>query len=353
MPKSYDHQSYFTHGMNPSDEEVAWRDKLNSQLPDQIIDAHVHNSTEDSFNPNEMSDFTWSHMVSTYPVTTVEQSQQISDIMLPGKEIRRLRFAHAFRGIAHAIVNDYLVENAPAQDRVAFFGLHETPEEIDYTVAELEGGAGTKYHGLKMYYSAGSKPVYDLYKYFPKPVLTEAERSETPIILHLPNSAENSLDELKDISESFPHLRIVLAHIGVTWIDNPELERVFSEVASYGNIAVDTSGVTDRGVIEKAIRYLGANYILFGTDEPLNLLREQTYDNPSLGPRIITDYPYHWVDPVEWEQFKDTVPTPTYSHLQQLAALEAALDAVTKTEAEKQAMAQAIFYDNAKKLFGF
>lgn len=353
MPKSYDYQAYFAHGINPTEEEVAWRDGLNSQLPDVIIDAHVHNSTEVSFNPDEMSDFTWGHMVSTYPVTTIEQSRQIGDVMLPDKDIRRLRFAHAFRGVAHAAINNYLVENSPAQDRVALFGLHETPEEIDYTIAELINGAGTKYHGLKMYYSAGSRPVYDLYQYFPKPILAEAERSETPIILHLPNSAENSLHELKDITESFPSLRIILAHIGVTWIDHPDLERVFSKVASHKNIAVDTSGVTDKNVIEKAIRHLGAGRILFGTDEPLNLLREQTYDNPNLGPRIITDYPYHWVDAEEWRQFKDTVPAPTYSHFQQLAGLVSAIEAVARTEAEKQAIAQAIFHDNAKKLFGF
>lgn len=212
---------------------------------------------------------------------------------------------------------------------------------------------GTKYHGLKMYYSSGSRPIYDLYQYFPESILSRAERLEVPIILHLPRFLENSLDELKDVSESFPSLRIVLAHIGVTWIDKPDLERVFSEVASYENISVDTSGVTDSSVIEKAIRHLGIKRILFGTDEPLNLLREQTYNNPDLGPRIITDYPYHWVDYVEWKQFKDTVPAPAYSHLQQLAALESALDSVAKTEKERQEMTQAIFYDNARELFGF
>ena len=206
-----------------------------------------------------------------------------------------------------------------------------------------------------MYYSSGSRPIYDLYQYFPESILARAERLEVPIILHLPRFLENSLDELKDVSESFPSLRIVLAlaHVGVTWIDKPDLERVFSEVASYENISVDTSGVTDSRVIEKAIRHLGIKRILFGTDEPLNLLPEQTYNNPDLGPRIITDYPYHWVDYAEWKQFKDTVPAPAYSHLQQLAALESALDSVAKTEKERQEMTQAIFYDNARELFGF
>lgn len=353
MPETYDHQSYFTHGMNPTDREVAWRDNLNSRLPDQIIDAHVHNSTEDSFDPNEMSDFTWGHMVSTYPVTTIEQSSQIGDLMFPDKVVSKLRFAHAFRGIAHAVVNTYLVDNSPAQDRVALFGLHETPEEIDYTIAELENGSGTKYNGLKMYYSSGSKPVYDLYEYFPKPILAMAEKSEVPIILHLPNSAKSSIHELKDISESFPSLRIVLAHIGVTWIDSPDLAGTLSNVAKFKNISVDTSGVTDSNVIKKAIYALGADRVIFGTDEPLSLLREQTYDNPEIGPRIITDYPYHWVDIEEHKRFKDVVPPPSYSHLQQLASLALALDSVAQTESEKQDMSEKIFYSNADRLFGF
>lgn len=82
------------------------------------------------------------------------------------------------------------------------------PEEIDYTIAELEEGAGTKYHGLKMDYSSGSRPIYDLYQYFPESILARAERLEVPIILHLPRFLENSLDELKDVLESFPSLRI-------------------------------------------------------------------------------------------------------------------------------------------------
>lgn len=349
-PREYDFPSYFSHGLIPTEEEKEKRDELNVNLPDTVIDCHVHASTEDTFDVDTMNDHTWGHMISTYPVTTVEQSQQISDIMLPEITIQKLRFAHAFRGIDHSGVNEYLAANSPEQDRVALFGLHETAEEIEYTLAEMDR---TVYNGLKMYYASGQEPVYDLYEYFPEQILAKAEQIGMPIILHLPRSVEQSIYEIVDISTNFPGLSIVLAHIGVTWIDHAGIDKVFDVVSSHDRIKVDTSGVADPGVVEKALRHFGPYRVLFGTDEPLNLLREQAYDNPALGPRIITDYPYHWVDTDEYNEFVGQVPTPTYSHLQQIEAIVAALNVVSTNEAEKQKISQAIFYDNAKDVYGF
>lgn len=348
--REFDHHAYFEHGMSPTDDEIRLRDSLNTQLPGKIIDCHVHASTEDSFDVNNMSDFTWGHMVSTYPVTTIEQSNRISDLMMPDIDIRKLRFAHAFRGIAHAAVNEYLVENSPEPDRVALFGISDTPEEVDYTISELDTA---HYNGLKMYYSSGKEPVYNLYEYFPKDVLARAEQTDCPIILHLPNTIENSLVELERLSEAYPNLRVALAHVGVTWIDNENLDGVFARLSLYKNFAVDTSGVVDVNVIEKAIRHLGADRVMFGTDEPLNLLREQSYENPKLGPRIISDYPYHWVDKEEYDEFKDIVPTPQYSQLQQVDSLLAAIRKVARNPKHEQDIAQKIFHDNAYSFFGF
>jgi hypothetical protein len=57
MREVFDYKSYFQHGIQPTDTELALLDSLNDQLPDQIIDSHVHNSTEESFKPQEMSEF--------------------------------------------------------------------------------------------------------------------------------------------------------------------------------------------------------------------------------------------------------------------------------------------------------
>lgn len=345
-----DFERYYEHGLHATQEEIEVIDALNEHIPNVVIDAHTHSGAAEHFNEDNMSDFVKGHMVSTFPVTTLEKSTEISDLTFPGVSVHKLRFAHAFHGIAHKAVNSYLVDGTGPADRVALFGIHGSKMGVDYTVEELRSG---KYTGLKMYYSAGEQPVYDLYDYYPKPILAQAEKSEVPIILHLPNSLVLSMDEIKDVATNFPKLRIVLAHAGVTWTDYDDAEPVFADTADYQNIFADTAGVTDTRVLEKIIRQFGDKRILFGSDEPLNLLREQTYIHPDFGPRIITDFPYHWVDKAEHEDFKDTVETPTYNHILQLEALLTAIRRVTTNPALQQQATERIFYQNAREIFDF
>ena len=345
-----DYPSYYDHGLNATDEERQLIDALNEHLPDKIIDSHTHSSAEGHFDKDKLSDFTREHMVSTFPVTTLEKSSEISDLMFSKLDIRKVRFAHAFRGIAHAAVNSYLTEGVNSTDRVALFGIHGTQDGIDYTVEELHSG---KYTGLKMYYSSEQEPVFDLFEYYPRPILAAAESTGTPIILHLPRSLKSSLPEIKELVTSYPKLQIVLAHAGVTWIDSEDVDAVFAQTAQYPNVMADTAGVADARVLEKIIRHFGEFRILFGSDEPLNLLREQSYEHPELGPRIITDFPYHWVNPTEYSDFHDKVGTPQYNHIMQIEALLTAIRRVAPNLQRQQTMAQAIFHDNAYRIFGF
>ncbi len=344
------YQAYYDHGLQATKEEGQIIDALAGHLPNKIIDSHTHAGADEHFDENNLSEFTKGHMVSTFPVTTFEQSAEVSDLMFPGLEVRKVRFAHAFRGIAHTAVNSYLTESVDPADRVALFGVHGTQEGIDYTVEELHTN---KYTGLKMYYSSEQEPVYDLFEYYPRPILAAAESVGTPIILHLPRSLESSLPEIRELVTSYPKLQIVLAHAGVTWIDNDEVDSVYAQTAHYQNIMADTAGVTDARVLEKIIRHFGANRILFGSDEPLNLLREQSYEHPELGVRIITDFPYHWVNPEEFSEFHGKVGTPQYNHVMQVEALLTAIRRIAPNLQQQQAMVQKIFYDNSHRVFGF
>lgn len=349
--RTYDFRAYFEHGMTPTEYDVAYRDALNAHLPDTIIDSHVHASDEDHFDLNGMSDFVWSHMVSTYPVTTLEQSERINGLVMPDQDVRKIRFAHAFSGISHTAVNDYLIEKSPSTDRVALFGISEDARDVEYTVEEIRSG---KYSALKMYYSSGKKPKYDLFEYFPHGALEAAEEMELPIILHFPRSLKQSLPELEELVDSYPKLRVVLAHIGVTWSYDEAFESVMAKVAGMPTVAVDTSGVVDTQVIESAIRHLGPDRVMYGSDEPLNLLKEFSYQNPTLGPRILTDYPYHWVNPAEREQFGHLAPDHfTYSQFQQVDGLLVAIRGLAGSLGAEDRLKQQIFHDTAKAIYGF
>ena len=62
--------------MSPTEYETTYRDVLNGRLPSDVVDCHVHAAEVQDFDVGRMSDFAWHHMVSTYPETTLEQSEQ-------------------------------------------------------------------------------------------------------------------------------------------------------------------------------------------------------------------------------------------------------------------------------------
>ncbi|OJU88201.1 hypothetical protein BGO17_04500 [Candidatus Saccharibacteria bacterium 49-20] len=344
-----DFRAYFAHSMKPTEYEIKFRDALNDQLPSNIVDVHVHASEADHFDITQAQSIL-DKSASTFPETTIEQSQQIDTLLHPHMNVRKLRFAHAFRGINHRAVNSYLLENSPEQDRVALFGISENDEEIEYTREELRSG---QYSGLKMYYCSSSEEKTALYEYFPKPVLEVAEAVNVPIILHLPKTVSRSMDEIRAIVEDFPNLRIMLAHIGVTWTYPANFPATMAEVANYPNVFVDTSGVTNPSIVATALEQLGPERVLYGSDEPLNLLREFTYTNPELGPRLLTDYPYHWVHQDEYEANKHLLPENLmYCELQQVDALLVAIRSVASAR-HADAYIQSIFHDNGQREFGF
>jgi predicted TIM-barrel fold metal-dependent hydrolase len=342
------YESYYGHGLvlNPAEERL--REKLVPQLPEEVIDVHVHASDDDHYLPDDMPESVTSHMMSTFPVTTLDQSASFDDVLMPGIDVRKVRFAHAYAGIDHFKVTDYLIDESPDNDAVFAFGRSDTEEEINRTILDIQKD---RVAGLKMYYLANGQAKSDLYDYFPPRILAAAEEAGTPIMLHLPHSLYNSQEEVIDLAQKYPNLDIILAHMGVAHVPKDSLPTILGRFSVMPNIYVDTSQVHDTELIRSAIVNLGVERVLFGTDEPLNLLRSVVYDNPRLGPRILTDYPYHWVDRGEYDEFINEVDGEfIHSHWQQLRAILQAIKIAFDSEAEQQQAKVDIFHDNSQKL---
>ena len=348
MSERIPYENYYDHVLKMNPEELILQEKILGEIPDALVDVHVHSSGAEHYQPESMPENVRQHMMSTFPVTTLEQSVEFDEVLMPGKEIQKVRFAHAYAGIDQFGVNDYLIENSPTDDFVFAFGRSDTKEEAEETVRVLESG---EVQGLKMYYLSSGVPKSNLTDYFPPDILSKAEEVGVPIMLHLPHSIYKSAHEVVEVAEKYPNLSVILAHLGVAHIYRPELDGILSRLSTYPNVYVDTSQVHDADLITSAVKNLGQDRVLFGTDEPLNLLRSIVYDNPKLGPRILTDYPYHWVNSDEYNEFKDTIKGEfIHSQWQQL---EAILQGVKQAFAEKKMqdkVKQQVFRENALKL---
>jgi len=344
------YEGYYEHVLELNSHEQKLQEQLVPELPRTIIDAHVHAAAAEHYDPDAMTDHVYGHMMSTFPVTDIPTSEHIDEVLMPGIKVRKVRFAHAYAGIDHFAVTDYLLDQSPEKDAVAAFGLSDTPEQVERTVEAIRTPGVA---GLKMYYLANGTPKSDLYDYFPEKVLEVAQEEGKPIILHLPHSLYNSHGEVLDLAERYPDLRVILAHMGVAHIPREGLETILDAFAQCANVFADTSQVNDPMLIAAGLKHLGEDRILYGSDEPLNLLRAVIYDNPVKGPRILTDHPYHWVDQEEFKDNIGLVKAPfIHSEWQQLQAiLQGMTMAGVVGELDREALKSKLFYDNAARVF--
>ena len=285
------------------------------------------------------------HMLSTFTYYSLEDSQRIQKMLYVGKTVRTLRFAKTFQGIDHRAANEYLLTESPEQDRVAIFGL---PEDIQYTCAML---LHPRCSALKMYWSYVDPPAQTIYEFFRPEILEQAQALDIPIILHLPKMIVRSLDDLVQMLADFPKLRVVLAHLGLSKILVPGLAEAYAAVCGSENVLLDTALNPSADVMYLALSYFGAERIMFGSDEPLNLIRSVPFEHPERGERLVTEYPYHWVDPGEHEAYKHLTTGITHAHWLSVVAIKEAVERYPLQE--QKALKQQIFHDNAKTFFGF
>lgn len=336
-------QAYFEHALNITQEESEKIKEYADWLPHTIIDSHAHSNLPE--HVIDVPSKAYNHMLSTFPAYTIEESQAVHEVLHPNTEIRSLRFAKTFKGIAHIAANAYLLDNCPESDRVALYGL---PDNIPYTVDMLHD---PRVAGLKMYYSYLDPNATHVYEVFKPEILEVAEDQSVPLILHPPKVITESLDDIINLKKDFPKLKVALAHLGLSKFDIPGLQDAYEAIAKDTDFVMDTALNPSEDVVYRAINTIGADRIMYGTDEPLNLLRSVPYIHPSKGQRITTSHLYHWQDPIEHAEYKHLADNAIHAHWLCLDALKSA---IKRLPIEEQPVTkQKIFHDNAKRFFNF
>lgn len=312
-------------------------------LPDLFIDCHAHCNLHR--HVNYIDDRAFRHMLSTFPSFNLKESKEWNSFFHPKKKILSLRFPCVFKGIDHKKANSYLFEQSSKCDRIALYGLSD---DIDYTIKSLHH---PRVSALKMYHSYPNPTAKKIYQYFPKKVLKVAEKKNIPIILHPPLPIVESISQIFRLLDDFPNLKICLAHMGLTKSLTIGLEKALVSLAPCSLVMFDTAQVSSADVIEAALLITGQNRVMYGSDAPVNLIRSVAYEHPQYGRRIVTEYPYHWVEKKEQETYKHLAVGAMHNHWGTLNAIK---DAISRLPQNYQEDAKKkIFYFNAKIFYGF
>lgn len=334
--------AYLAYAKSLTDDEREAIDELGQWLPAEIIDCHAHCNLPEQVR--WIDERARNHMLSTFPSFDLNESKEWHALFHPEKTIRSLRFPGVFRGINHKLANLYLLKQSDPQDRVALYGLPDNPS---YTTEML---THSRVSGLKMYYMYFEPPATQIYQYFPPVILEIAQARNIPIILHLPRKIVDCLDQILKLVSDFPRLRICIAHLGLSKKVVTGLKEAFTLIAEHPLISCDTALVPSAEVIALAIETLGIHRIMYGSDEPLHLIRSVPYLHPEHGERLSTPYPYHWVDPLEHDQYKHLAAGAAHAHWSALRAIKAVLALPQPKQGRAKLL---IFHDNAQLFYGF
>lgn len=337
-------KEYLAHALRFKPQEEKLKDSFTEWLPDDIVDCHAHSNLKG--HVVDMAEKARAHMLSSFPYYSIADSQRIcGSFFHPGKRVRTLRFAKTFRGLNHRAANDYLLNESPGYDRIALFGL---PEDIGYTIAML---SHPRVSALKMYYFYVEPTARTIYEVFKPEILEEAQRLNKPIILHMPRMIVHSVPDLERVLSDFPRLRVSIAHLGSTKFAVDGLREAYMRLVPHKNVFLDTSLNPSGDVVRMALECFGSERIMYGSDEPLHLLRSVPFNHPKKGQRIVTDYPYHWVDADDHARYGHLASDAVHAHWLALGAVRNAIESLPKSQQENAK--HRLFFKNAHDFFGF
>ncbi len=340
-PSSIPVDAYLEYALSLTLREKEHIKEFSKWLPNKIIDSHVHSNTRS--HCKFLNEYYFHVPDSTFPWFEISKHIKVNHVLYPTSKVRMLIFPMPYRGINHKVANDYILYQTTKNSTITPI-LYGIPDDTEYTISMLQK---KRFYGLKMYRAYFSPPAQKIKEYFPDQILKHCEEIDIPIILHLPRSLPECIDELLVITKKFPSLRIVLAHLGLVFLPLKNLKKTFLRLNRYESVYLDTAMVTSAKVFKMAFDILGYHRIIFGTDQPLNLIRGKMYKNPTLGVRIATEYSYHWADPKEQKEFSQYATNSVHFHWEILLALKKAV----QSYGENKNIKNSIFRENAKRVF--
>jgi predicted TIM-barrel fold metal-dependent hydrolase len=124
------------------------------------------------------------------------------------------------------------------------------------------------FHGIKIYSHTQGLGSYNSYitiaDEYMHPVLEFAQRHAIPVLSH------SSPSQCDHVCGNFPELRLIMAHMGATPIAYGMWHDAIAVAKRRPRLILDTTGSgMDLGMVEEAVRVIGDERIIWGSDSPL------------------------------------------------------------------------------------
>ena len=274
--------------------------QLRDFLPESFIDIHSHLAPAHTVATpcKERLERYW--MLRIPFAQTAEEYARAYEDLFPGKRVTSVAFAMPILESDLPAQNEYVLRSARENPRIIPFYVARPHE----TEAELEDAVSRGFVGLKPYPDLveSDHPGEEAIEEFFTPAMCEvAERHALPVVLHIARAQRfadpRNIDELLRISERWPSVRLIIAHLGRSF--NPMyLEKGLELLNGACPWHYDFSAVTNPEVLAMALAAIPRTRLCFGLDNPVMLSRGY-YEFPSPDRYAVHINGYNLDDPAQ------------------------------------------------------
>jgi predicted TIM-barrel fold metal-dependent hydrolase len=328
-----------------------WAEHLEDWLPGRILDAHTH-IMDPAFRLRPMTEamrrqYWVNEVFEPIDFATADRCQQI---VFPNRAVRCVAFGVPDLDFDLEAGNDYVQRGC--QERGWFSLAVIRPQwSAEKIAAEL---AKPGVIGVKPYYALISQDretrdahlEAGIFEFLPHHALEVLDERHAWVTLHVPKAARlghpDNLREVGELRRRYPHVALVIAHLGRCYTEPHALEAL-PALAEDPGIYLDTSAVLNPASHRIALQHFGPRRILYGTDNPILYMRgrRQFRDRAYINR---TSHPFHFNQDREPPEVEARYTLYMYEDLR---ALRQACDELGMTG---RSDVEAIFHDNAARL---
>lgn len=327
-----------------------WSEHLEDWVPETIIDSHVH-MVDPRFQIETITD----EMRRGYWVCELSEMQSVAEgercqrVVFPNRKVSSVAFAFPSLGWEIEGANRYISEETSSRSWRGLAIVRPTwvAEQVDWWLKQ-PGLIGVKPYYTLIGYDPTTRDRYiesSIFDFLPHHQLEVIDHHAAWVTLHVPRADRlghpENIKEIREIRKRYPRIKLVIAHFGRSYT-LPHAEEGLLPLADDAGLYFDNSAVLNPEVHYLALKHIGPERILYGTDNPIFYMRGRrqwqgrTYTNR-------TSYPFYFN-----KEREPAAVEATYT-LYMYEALKAMKDACQRLELPKESV-EAIFYRNAARI---
>lgn len=331
-----------------------YEEELQDFLPSRMIDVHCHIWTNECRPPKAPLARKDSRVV-TWP-TLVAQDNSVEDLM----ETYRLMFPH--QQVTPLMFTESQRDTMPACDayaaaasaRTGFPALYYSLPEQSADEVERQIRRG-HFMGLKSYLDLSPSYLPEneirIFDFFPREQLQRMNELGAIVMLHIPRPQRLrdpvNLAQILEIKRDFPHIRLIIAHIGRAYT-REDVGDAFAVLSAAPDLMFDFSANCCEFAMRELLKSVGPERVMFGSDMPI--LRMRTRRIEENGTYINLVPPGLYGDPRQDAHLREVSLEEsrkiTFLMYEEIRAFRRAANALGLTAAD----VQRAFYQNAHDL---